>query len=128
MLWCGSIRQSCLLNLYIFRKVYAWGGMIRQPCFNPFLFRKMHAWVWDDQAILLLKTLIPRKGELLKQSASASRLGKNYILLLIWVRIIYCWKSKIVILKNHILYFLFLYLCIFVEMLYNNTFTVDLNL
>ena len=35
-------------------------------------YRKMHAWVWDDQAILLLKTLIPRKGELLRSSASAS--------------------------------------------------------
>jgi len=33
-------------------------------------YRKMHAWVWDDQAILLLKTLIPRKGELLKSSSS----------------------------------------------------------
>ena len=120
MLWCGSIRQSCLLNLYIFRKVYAWGGMIRQPCFNPFLFRKMHAWVWDDQAILLLKTLIPRKGELLKQSASASRLGKNYILL----KIQNCHTKK----SYTVLSFLFLYLCIFVEMLYNNTFTVDLNL
>ena len=38
----------------------------------------MHAWVWDDQAILLLKTLIPRKGELLKSSASAARQGKNF--------------------------------------------------
>ena len=26
-------------------------------------YRKMHAWVWDEGAILLLKTLIPRKGE-----------------------------------------------------------------
>lgn len=33
-------------------------------------YRKMHAWVWDDQAILLLKTLIPRKGELLRSSSS----------------------------------------------------------
>ena len=31
-------------------------------------YRKMHAWVWDDGAILLLKTLIPRKGELLRSS------------------------------------------------------------
>ena len=30
----------------------------------------MHAWVWDDQAILLLKTLIPRKGELLRSASS----------------------------------------------------------
>ena len=34
-------------------------------------YRKMHAWVWDDQAILLLKTLIPRKGELLRSSNSS---------------------------------------------------------
>ena len=40
-------------------------------------YRKMHAWVWDDQAILLLKTLIPRKGELLKTSASAARLEQE---------------------------------------------------
>ena len=33
-------------------------------------YRKMHAWVWDDGAILLLKTLIPRKGELLRSSNS----------------------------------------------------------
>lgn len=33
-------------------------------------YRKMHAWVWDDQAILLLKTLIPRKGELLRSASS----------------------------------------------------------
>jgi hypothetical protein len=35
-------------------------------------YRKMHAWVWDDQAILLLKTLIPRKGELLRSSRFSS--------------------------------------------------------
>ena len=42
-------------------------------------YRKMHAWVWDDQAILLLKTLIPRKGELLRSSSSIKQ-GKmlNY--------------------------------------------------
>jgi hypothetical protein len=40
-----------------------------------FLYRKMHAWVWDDQAILLLKTLIPRKGELLRSSAASAKQG-----------------------------------------------------
>ncbi len=35
----------------------------------------MHAWVWDDQAILLLKTLIPRKGELLRSSAASAKQG-----------------------------------------------------
>ena len=35
-------------------------------------YRKMHAWVWDEGAILLLKTLIPRKGELLRSSNSNS--------------------------------------------------------
>ena len=35
-------------------------------------YRKMHAWVWDEGAILLLKTLIPRKGELLRSSSSSS--------------------------------------------------------
>ena len=39
-------------------------------------YRKMHAWVWDDQAILLLKTLIPRKGELLRSSNSLMKSGK----------------------------------------------------
>ena len=40
-------------------------------------YRKMHAWVWDDQAILLLKTLIPRKGELLRSSNSSMKQGKS---------------------------------------------------
>jgi hypothetical protein len=40
-----------------------------------FFCRKMHAWVWDDQAILLLKTLIPRKGELLRSSAASAKQG-----------------------------------------------------
>ena len=35
-------------------------------------YRKMHAWVWDEGAILLLKTLIPRKGELLRSSSSSA--------------------------------------------------------
>ena len=38
-------------------------------------YRKMHAWCYDDQAIGLLKTLIPRKGELVPKS-SASLLVK----------------------------------------------------
>ncbi len=37
----------------------------------------MHAWVWDDQAILLLKTLIPRKGELLRSSAASAKQGNT---------------------------------------------------
>ena len=40
-------------------------------------YRKMHAWVWDDQAILLLKTLIPRKGELLRSSNNSMKQGKD---------------------------------------------------
>ena len=40
-------------------------------------YRKMHAWVWDDQAILLLKTLIPRKGELLRSSNNSMKQGKR---------------------------------------------------
>ena len=35
-------------------------------------YRKMHAWVWDEGAILLLKTLIPRKGELLRSTNTGS--------------------------------------------------------
>lgn len=33
-------------------------------------YRKMHAWAYDDNAILLLKSLIPRKGELSRPSRS----------------------------------------------------------
>ena len=33
-------------------------------------YRKMHAWAYDDQAVMMLKSLIPRKGEL---SRSTSR-------------------------------------------------------
>ena len=43
------------------------------------LYRKMHAWVWDDQAILLLKTLIPRKGELLRSSAASAKQGRTNV-------------------------------------------------
>ena len=31
-------------------------------------YRKMHAWAFDDNAILMLKSLIPRKGELSRQT------------------------------------------------------------
>ena len=34
-------------------------------------YRKMHAWCYDDNAIMLLKTLIPRKGELVRQMSSS---------------------------------------------------------
>ena len=47
-------------------------------------YRKMHAWVWDDQAILLLKTLIPRKGELLRSSNSLMKSGKLALSLSPW--------------------------------------------
>ena len=40
-------------------------------------YRKMHAWVWDDGAILLLKTLIPRKGELLRSASSNPMKGEE---------------------------------------------------
>ena len=30
-------------------------------------YRKMHAWAWDENAVLLLKSLIPRKGEITNQ-------------------------------------------------------------
>ena len=52
---------------------------ILTPYFNPMLYRKMHAWVWDDQAILLLKTLIPRKGELLRSSAASAKQGRTNV-------------------------------------------------
>ena len=29
-------------------------------------YRKMHAWAYDENAVLLLKSLIPRKGELMR--------------------------------------------------------------
>ena len=34
-------------------------------------YRKMHAWCYDDNAIMLLKSLIPRKGELVRQMPSS---------------------------------------------------------
>ena len=35
-------------------------------------YRKMHAWVYDERAIGMLKTLIPRKSELVRAGTSAS--------------------------------------------------------
>ena len=29
-------------------------------------YRKMHAWAYDENAVMLLKSLIPRKGELMR--------------------------------------------------------------
>ena len=34
-------------------------------------YRKMHAWCYDDAAIMLLKSLIPRKGELVRPLSSS---------------------------------------------------------
>merc|ERR1719410_1882977 len=34
-------------------------------------YRKMHAWAYDENAIMLLKSLIPRKGELVRQMSSS---------------------------------------------------------
>ena len=33
-------------------------------------YRKMHAWAYDDSAVMLLKSLIPRKGELMRSVSS----------------------------------------------------------
>ena len=35
-------------------------------------YRKMHAWAYDDNAIMLLKSLIPRKGELMRPVSHAA--------------------------------------------------------
>ena len=35
-------------------------------------YRKMHAWVYDERAIAMLKTLIPRKSELVRAATSSS--------------------------------------------------------
>ena len=40
-------------------------------------YRKMHAWCYDEQAIQLLKTLIPRKGELVRSMSSSPLLLKG---------------------------------------------------
>ena len=34
-------------------------------------YRKMHAWAYDENAIMLLKSLIPRKGELVRPMSSS---------------------------------------------------------
>ena len=38
-------------------------------------YRKMHAWCYDNEAIMLLKSLIPRKGELMRSVSSAALLN-----------------------------------------------------
>lgn len=40
-------------------------------------YRKMHAWAYDDNAVLLLKSLIPRKGELMRTVGSNPLLMKD---------------------------------------------------
>ena len=34
-------------------------------------YRKMHAWCYDENAVMLLKSLIPRKGELMRPVSQA---------------------------------------------------------
>ncbi len=40
-------------------------------------YRKMHAWAYDERAVMLLKSLIPRKGELMRTFSSAPLLLKG---------------------------------------------------
>ena len=40
-------------------------------------YRKMHAWAYDENAVMLLKSLIPRKGELVRPAASLLIKGKS---------------------------------------------------
>jgi len=40
-------------------------------------YRKMHAWCYDEQAIMLLKSLIPRKGELVRPVSSSPMVMKS---------------------------------------------------
>lgn len=40
-------------------------------------YRKMHAWCYDEQAIMLLKSLIPRKGELVRPMSSSPMVMKS---------------------------------------------------
>ena len=40
-------------------------------------YRKMHAWAYDNDAIMLLKSLIPRKGELMRSVSSTALLAKG---------------------------------------------------
>ena len=39
-------------------------------------YRKMHAWAYDENAVMLLKSLIPRKGELVRPASSLLIKGK----------------------------------------------------
>ena len=39
-------------------------------------YRKMHAWAYDENAVLLLKSLIPRKGELMRSASSPRSLAQ----------------------------------------------------
>lgn len=40
-------------------------------------YRKMHAWAYDENAVLLLKSLIPRKGELMRSASSPRSLAQT---------------------------------------------------
>ena len=40
-------------------------------------YRKMHAWCYDEQAVMLLKSLIPRKGELMRPVSQAAHPPPN---------------------------------------------------
>jgi len=40
-------------------------------------YRKMHAWCYDEQAIMLLKSLIPRKGELVRPMSNSPLVMKS---------------------------------------------------
>ena len=42
-------------------------------------YRKMHAWVYDDRAVSMLKTLIPRKGELVRTGSFSSTALQNQL-------------------------------------------------
>ena len=42
-------------------------------------YRKMHAWVYDERAISMLKTLIPRKSELVRAASSSASLQAQLI-------------------------------------------------
>ena len=44
-------------------------------------YRKMHAWAYDENAVMLLKSLIPRKGELMRPASAAALLMKGKLFL-----------------------------------------------
>jgi homeobox protein cut-like len=49
-------------------------------------YRKMHAWAYDEQAVMLLKSLIPRKGELVRTTSAGPSLimkGKEALRILL---------------------------------------------